>query len=1076
VVRNLASVEDLSKFISTISFPSQLPPPVFSHEENVTVEDIKEYLEEVILYLGDRWLSFDAILPFFDDYAHKSVTVSLKLRQADEQIAVLEKINHNVIGKVSETESMTLAVYDIIRVLQYRVTELEHLINVKSPSSADSQRGSFIELPSREEVTPDQLHAVLRSITSSQRYSESMRLNHDSYQTEISHRSGLSVRTSVESPVISWPASTGNTNKASYGSSQLGDDVGLEGQVSEFPFSPSTTTTEVSPHFFAGSSNHESGFLSDNAVESVESSAQPTPIATRKQLAQNPQQLDHASRLNLGAIGMAGDSYLPGNISRNDSDNNSNALIKENADGFDSELSALASSLAVAPANGIFQSLGSLWDTNPLVDHEAESASLFKASKFNQSDAMSNISPSSSYSNHDLKSGSFPIHLIPTNDTPSTSDEALEDFITVIRPHEPQLLFRSSAKSFLSKQARRALGARVFEIGLHSLRCFLPDDSLRLSVILWKNHSGHWHTHLSDRLCRLSEQGKIAEDDLIDQNYDDMPSHMEHTLNNVSYASSHVNSTDFRVFCMVDTLPAEISSNGRHDLCLLAFIEEVATIVGKNNLFKRSTILIRAWWVYETTASVGSPIKHYIPDLAMVIMITAIFNKYHDRINYPMQALCFFFLEYSDMDWANAAISLQGIAPFKSEAENQPNLPPLDSGKYLIQASLLDKYWDIVNLAGDSGYAESSADQNSSVADTATVTEKNGDAEDADLTVDAEVDSPSMKTQVVVTQTATALLPGQYNAERIAAGRKAGLESFERRAVNIIHPLTHANMMNEKLNVRRAKRISKAFSTAAKNIHAVLKLASTPGMLSIQTAVKNFFRTAVTRFGPGWRPDVLGNMIWIKSSPTDTDANSQNPWAETWCENSRVSGMHDKVDPEELRDADSELSDYSRDLMKISLDRLWDDILYSSLVLEGKITETALLILTKEILLERGTLPVGEIGKMLQELTALNSLSSKLKEKFGGLKKFLERFSDHFVIGTDHPFNPHVYLRQNLTAEDFEIINRGTVPPQLLAKFKKVGCCGLLSICLARLSYPRGNVPDGRGTQEESQSSTTIYE
>ena len=51
---------------------------------------------------------------------------------------------------------------------------------------------------------------------------------------------------------------------------------------------------------------------------------------------------------------------------------------------------------------------------------------------------------------------------------------------------------------------------------------------------------------------------------------------------------------------------------------------------------------------------------------------------------------------------------------------------------------------------------------------------------------------------------------------------------------------------------------------------------------------------------------------------------------------------------------------------------------------------------------------------MLQELTSIANLSNKLKEKVGGLKKFLERYSDEFVISTDHPFNPHVFMRRVL--------------------------------------------------------------
>ena len=81
---------------------------------------------------------------------------------------------------------------------------------------------------------------------------------------------------------------------------------------------------------------------------------------------------------------------------------------------------------------------------------------------------------------------------------------------------------------------------------------------------------------------------------------------------------------------------------------------------------------------------------------------------------------------------------------------------------------------------------------------------------------------------------------------------------------------------------------------------------------------------------------------------------------------------------------------------------------------------------------------MGEIGKILQEFTAIANFSNKLKEKFSGLKKFLEKYPDQFVISSDHPFNPHVFLKRLLSPEDLDIINRGIVPPQLTAKFKKV--------------------------------------
>jgi hypothetical protein len=60
-----------------------------------------------------------------------------------------------------------------------------------------------------------------------------------------------------------------------------------------------------------------------------------------------------------------------------------------------------------------------------------------------------------------------------------------------------------------------------------------------------------------------------------------------------------------------------------------------------------------------------------------------------------------------------------------------------------------------------------------------------------------------------------------------------------------------------------------------------------------------------------------------------------------------------------------------------------------------------------------------------QEATANPSLSSTLKDKFGGLKKFLEKWSDDFFISNNHPFNPHVYLKATLTSEDVAFITSG---------------------------------------------------
>ena len=59
-------------------------------------------------------------------------------------------------------------------------------------------------------------------------------------------------------------------------------------------------------------------------------------------------------------------------------------------------------------------------------------------------------------------------------------------------------------------------------------------------------------------------------------------------------------------------------------------------------------------------------------------------------------------------------------------------------------------------------------------------------------------------------------------------------------------------------------------------------------------------------------------------------------------------------------------------------------------------------------------LPVGEIGKGLLERTGNNSIMSEIKERYGGLKRFLESQIGIFKVGEDHPFNPSVSLDESL--------------------------------------------------------------
>ena len=124
---------------------------------------------------------------------------------------------------------------------------------------------------------------------------------------------------------------------------------------------------------------------------------------------------------------------------------------------------------------------------------------------------------------------------------------------------------------------------------------------------------------------------------------------------------------------------------------------------------------------------------------------------------------------------------------------------------------------------------------------------------------------------------------------------------------------------------------------------------------------------------------------------------------------------------------------------------------YLDLVLCGRVTEYAIIKMTKEILIEKGGLPVGEVGKFLQESINSVTLSARLKDKFGGFKRFLEKLPEEFLLCNDHPFNPQVLPKKLLTVADVELVSRGLIPLNWTAKYRKV--CNFCYLCHDMYQY-----------------------
>ena len=229
---------------------------------------------------------------------------------------------------------------------------------------------------------------------------------------------------------------------------------------------------------------------------------------------------------------------------------------------------------------------------------------------------------------------------------------------------------------------------------------------------------------------------------------------------------------------------------------------------------------------------------------------------------------------------------------------------------------------------------------------------------------------------------------GRHVAPIEAAGSS---NNFLVGAVNISHPLcVFENMAVSSTGAVSAKAaaLAVAINHGAVALQAVLEAPQ-------EGSVKAFFRESWTRFSGGFRPD--------------------------------VGSLHDICMPSaELRCS-----------FDVNLERLLEEVSYANMTIAGDVSERGFKLLFREMLTERGALPVGEIGKMLQESTGFSTVTTSLKSIYGGLKKFLEKCDDEFLIGKNHPFNPHVYLLKYLNQKELQIIADGGILVNYMAKFKK---------------------------------------
>ncbi|PSC73275.1 hypothetical protein C2E20_3343 [Micractinium conductrix] len=115
------------------------------------------------------------------------------------------------------------------------------------------------------------------------------------------------------------------------------------------------------------------------------------------------------------------------------------------------------------------------------------------------------------------------------------------------------------------------------------------------------------------------------------------------------------------VKCVASDVVVDVSFDTVGGLCTVAFLEAADRRIGRQHLFKRSILLLKAWCYYESRL-LGA---HHglISSYALEVLVLYIFNLHHADLHTPLDVLRRFLAVLGSFDWERYCLALQGPLP-----------------------------------------------------------------------------------------------------------------------------------------------------------------------------------------------------------------------------------------------------------------------------------------------------------------------------------------------------------------------------------------------------------------------------
>ncbi|XP_020688609.1 uncharacterized protein LOC110104016 [Dendrobium catenatum] len=239
-----------------------------------------------------------------------------------------------------------------------------------------------------------------------------------------------------------------------------------------------------------------------------------------------------------------------------------------------------------------------------------------------------------------------PHHSAISADAWMQAEQATQEVIHHILPTVVSEQRRKAVVDYVQKLMKGFLNSEVFPFGSVPLKTYLPDGDIDLTTVSFPN--------IEDALA--ADVRSVLEVEAHNKD-------AEFEVKDVQLILAEVK----LVKCLVQNIVVDISFNQIGGLCTLCFLEQVDHLIGKDHLFKRSIILIKAWCYYESRI-LGA--QHgLISTYALETLILYIFHLFHSSLHGPLAVLYKFLDYYSKFDWDNFCVSLNGPVSVSSLLE-----------------------------------------------------------------------------------------------------------------------------------------------------------------------------------------------------------------------------------------------------------------------------------------------------------------------------------------------------------------------------------------------------------------------